>query len=165
MAWKDRTSVKKGTLGEMIVQKALEDKGYIVYQAITEKAHGFDFLAVKDKKVFIIAEVKSKARMNKYRATGINTSHLKDYLHVMEQQQLDVVLFFVDEHPQERRVYCQKLSVLLTETIEGGIKYPNFEIARGIVLFPLSKMVEVKKIDKEQALQLASLSTRNYEYE
>jgi len=164
MGWEDRATVKKGNFGEKIVQEALESRGYIVYRAITAKAHGFDFLAVKDKKVFLIAEVKSKARMNKYRATGIDIRHLNDYIHVMEQQRIDVVLFFVDEHPQERRVYCQKLSTLLLECQEDGVKYPNFGISKGIVLFPLSKMIEVRKLTEEESAFLTTMSTRNYGY-
>jgi len=157
--------VQKGNLGERIVQVALEKKGYIVYRAITQKAHGFDFLAVKDKKVFIVAEVKSKARMNKFKATGIDVRHLDDYLYVMEAQSMDVVLFFVNEHPPENRVYCQKLKTLMTPCVEDGIEYPNFGIAKGIVLFPLSKMVEVQKLNEEEASELARLSSRNYNYE
>jgi Holliday junction resolvase-like predicted endonuclease len=163
--WENKITVKKGNLGESIVRRALEKKGYIVYKAITEKAHGFDFLAVKDKRVFVIAEVKSKARMNKFEATGIDVRHLNDYVTVMEQQNLKVVLFFVDEHPKEKRVYCQSLYELLIPCVVDGVEYPNYSIAKGIVLFPLSKMIEVEKLTDDESNTLTELSSRNYEYE
>ena len=86
MNWNDRIQVKKGNLGEEIVLKKLEEKGYIVYKSITEKDHAFDFLAVKDKKVFIIAEVKSKARFNKFEATGIDIKSFEEYKYIYENQ-------------------------------------------------------------------------------
>ena len=165
MAWNDKITVKKGNIGEAIVQKVIEQKGYIVYKAITEKAHAFDFLAVKDKKVFVIAEIKTKARFNKFYATGIDVKHFNEYLYIFEKQDIDVVLFFVDEHPSEERIYCQKLSELIKPKLIDSVEYPNYKIAKGKVLFSLEDMVTVCRLSKEEVESLKKYSTRSYNYE
>jgi len=163
--FKNKTTYKKGLIGEEIVQKALEARGYVVYKPITEKAHGFDFLAVKDKQVFIIAEVKSKARMNKFKATGIDGRHFEDYMRIWKKYSIDIIIFFVDEHPEEERIYCQKLSELIRPRVIEGVSYPNSKIAAGIVLFSLAHMKHVAYLDKAQIQNLRNNSTRNYDYE
>ena len=164
MDWEDKTTVKKGNIGERIVKKYFESKGYVIYKCITEKAHAFDFLAVKDKKIFLIAEIKSKARLNKYEATGINSRHYQEYLTIMENMKIDIILFFVDEHPKEERIYCQRLSVLKTLKTVNKINFPNIQIARDITLFSLADMIEVKKLNLEELNELKLYSTRNYNY-
>lgn len=164
MNWEDRLQVKKGNIGEKIVKNTLEQKGYVVYKCVTEKAHAFDFLAVKDKKVFLIAEVKSKARFNNFEATGIDVRHFEEYKFIFDNQKIDVLLFFVDEHPKEERVYCQKLSVLIQEKIIDKVKYPNTNIAKGKIIFSLSDMITVCKLTQEQLSELKNHSSRNYEY-
>lgn len=165
MNWGDKIQVKKGNLGERIVKQALEQKGYTVYKCVTDGAHAFDFLAVKDKKVFLIAEVKSKARFNRFAATGIDIRNFEEYRYIHENQNIDVLLFFVDEHPKEERIYCQKLSILMQPKTIDGVKYPNITIANGKILFSLSDMITVCKLNDEQLLELKKHSTRNYDYE
>ena len=164
MNWGNKIQVKKGDFGEKVVRESLESKGYVIYKAITSGAHAFDFLAVKNKKIFLIAEVKSKARFNKYECTGFDVRSLNEYIFIMEQQKIDVVLFFVDEHPKEERIYCQKLSILMEEKKVNFIKYPNFDIAKGKVLFSLSDMVTVRKLKKEEIDMLKKYSSRTYDY-
>jgi hypothetical protein len=165
MNWENKITVKKGNFGEDIVRKSFEKKGYVVYKCITEKAHAFDFLAVKDKKVFLIAEIKSKARLNKFYATGIDTRHYNEYLVIMDNMKMDIILFFVDEHPKEERIYCQKLSILKIEKKIDNIKFPNTTIARNITLFSLTDMIEVKKLNLEELQTLKTYSSRNYTYD
>jgi len=164
MSWQDKIQVKKGDLGENIVKDTLEKKGYIVYKCVTERAHAFDFLAVKDKKVFVIAEVKSKARFNKYEATGIDLRHFYEYKFIYNNHKIDILLFFVDEHPKEERIYCQKLSVLMKEKTICNVKYPNTEISKGKIIFSLTDMITVCKLSKDQLSELKKYSSRNYEY-
>lgn len=164
MSWEDKIQVKKGNLGENIVKDTLEKKGYVVYKCVTEKAHAFDFLAVKDKKVFLIAEVKSKARFNKYEATGIDLRHFNEYKFIYDNQKIDILLFFVDEHPKEERIYCQKLSVLMQEKTVDKVKYPDTKIAKGKIIFSLSDMITVCKLTQEQLTELKKYSSRSYEY-
>jgi len=164
MNWEDKTTVKKGNLGEQIVKETLENSGYVIYKCITEKAHAFDFLAVKNKQVFMIAEVKSKARFNNFEATGIDVKHYNEYLFILDNQNIDVMLFFVDEHPKEERVYCQSLNILKQEKDINGIRYPNFNISKGKVLFTLSDMITVCKLTEDQINKLKKYSSRNYIY-
>lgn len=41
--WHDKPEVKKGDIGELIVQDFFERKGYVIYAPKTDKPHGFDF--------------------------------------------------------------------------------------------------------------------------
>jgi hypothetical protein len=59
-------SLRKGALGESIIRSIMEDKGWVVYQPVTEGAHCFDIMAIRDKKTAIAVDVKAKARMNKF---------------------------------------------------------------------------------------------------
>jgi hypothetical protein len=163
--WNNKIQVKKGNLGEKIVLGILEQKGYIVYQSITDKAHAFDFLAIKDKKIFKIAEIKSKARLNKFNATGINIKNYEEYLHIYETQKIDTILFFVDEHPKEKRIYCQQLSELMKDKTIDKIKYPNTKIVNGIILFSLNDMIHVKDLSDNEINELIGFSSRKYNYE
>jgi len=165
MNWEDRTTVKKGNIGEKLVKESLEKRGYVIYKALTEKAHAFDFLAVKDKKEFLIAEVKSKAKFNKFEATGIDLRHFNEYKYIFLKQNIDVILFFVDEHPNEERIYCQKLSVLMQEKTIDRIKFPNTDISKGKILFSLSDMRTVCKLSALELLDLKKYSSRNYQYQ
>ena len=45
-AWGAQPQVKKGNRGESIVCAHLQRKGWIVYKAITNGRHCFDFLAI-----------------------------------------------------------------------------------------------------------------------
>lgn len=164
MSWHNKTEVKKGNIGEDIVKSVLENKGYIIYKCITDGAHAFDFLAIKDKKVFLIAEVKSKARFNKFDATGIDERSYNEYVFIYENVGIDVILFFVDEHPKEERIYCQRLSVLMAAKTVKNITYPNKNISKGKIVFSLSDMVSVCKLNELQLAELRKHSTRNYEY-
>ena len=62
--------------------------------------------------------------MNKFEATGINVSHMNEYLHVLQNQGMDVILFFVDEHPKSESIYCQALSELIKpKTVDNVNKF------------------------------------------
>ena len=50
-------ALKKGAVGETIVRRILEQKGWVVYQPMTDGAHCFDMLSIKDKKSAIAIDV------------------------------------------------------------------------------------------------------------
>ena len=79
MEWNDKPQVKKGNIGEKIIDKYFEDQGYIIYKTSTKAAHLIDRLYVKDKKRLIFADVKTKAKRNKYPDTGFNYSNYEEY--------------------------------------------------------------------------------------
>jgi len=157
-SWDNKTTVIKGNIGEKLVLEFLEGKGFIVYEPATQSAHGFDKLAVKDKKLAIIAEVKTKARMNKYEATGFNVNHYEEYKFISQKHNLPIFIFFVDEHLKS--IYGNWLTELEKEIDGFPLKINDGKI----ILFSLKNMREVAKISNEQCEELKINSTRNYEY-
>lgn len=162
--WEDKTQVKKGSIGERIVEEYLIKEGFVVYKPITDKAHGFDRLASRDKSHLIIVEVKSKARRNHYPDTGININQYQKYCETERRHRIPVFLFFVDE--MIGTVYGNRLSALSTwGTIEVDGKEILYPIPdKGIIYFPLSKMITIGSLKDEEITQLKKYSTRSHEY-
>ena len=158
-------SFKKGSVGERVVQRFLEKKGFVVYKAITQGAHAFDMLAIKGKKKLIVAEVKSKARRNFYPDTGINYRHYQEYKRIAENHNLPIFIFFVDE--MMGKVYGNVLSVLEEpcQVKHNGkiLSYPI--VSGGIIYFPLCKMKQVATLDESTIGELRNLSQRSYDYD
>jgi len=162
MNWQDKPQVKKGNVGEELIRKYLEKNGWIIYEPITEGAHAFDKLCVKDKKFLVIAEVKTKARLNKLNATGFDVKHYNDYCLIEKKYGIDVFMFFVDEYMRE--IYGNKLSILRQEyEAKDGI-YPKLIAGDKIIIFSLDKMIHVADIPNDKVEQLKKYSTRSYEY-
>jgi hypothetical protein len=164
--WENRITVRKGNLGEAIVKRFLEGKSFVCYKSITDKAHAFDFLAVKDKKDFIIAEVKSKALMNVKPVTGINYRNLEEYKYVLDKYKIPIFLFFVDEHLKE--IYGNWLHILEKRVEIGNEIYPQeMTTKKGILLrlWHYKQMRHIAKISDSQANDLKTMSSRKYEYE
>jgi len=159
--WQDKTQVKKGSFGEKIVRNYLEGKGFVIYEPLTNGAHAFDKLAIKNKRTILIVEVKSKARMNYYNATGINIKHFNEYKFISKKYNLPVYLFFVDE--MLGKIYGNKLSKLL-EPVEDDLKYPNTDKVKDIILFSLNSMVDIYTLTEAEIDSLKELSTRKYDY-
>lgn len=152
MNWKDKKEVKKGDIGEKIVKEYLEKQGHIVYQPITSGAHYFDMLATKDKKEVIALDVKTKARLNKFEATGINLTHYEDYKRLINTTQIPFYIYFVDE--MEGKVYRQLLN-----------KLPEpFKLNKYIVCWYLKDLIYLFDISEQQKNELKKFNTRNYEY-
>lgn len=159
-AWESRAQVKKGKIGEQLVKEYLENNGFIVYEPQTEGAHGFDKLAIKDKRQAVIAECKTKARRNKYADTGINERHLEEYQYISKKHNLPVFIFFVDEHLG--KIYGNYILKLLEPKKINGKYYPSRE--NGIIYFPLSNMRLICEINKEATETIKQHSTRRYDY-
>ena len=159
-SWNDKTTVQKGNYGEKLVKQYLESKGWIVYGVETEGRHAFDKLCVKDKKHIIIAEIKTKARMNYYPATGFNTRNYNEYKFLQNKYGIDIFIFFVDE--ALHKIYGNKLKELERNKIIKNKSYP-MEI-KDITLFPLINMIEIADLKQEDSNYLINHSTRNYEY-
>lgn len=159
--WADRPQTKKGEYGEKKVHEYLEAKGFIVYLPVTEAAHAFDRLAIKDKKQAIIVECKAKARRTKYADTGINITHYNDYSYISKKHNLPVFIFFIDEHLSE--IYGNFLRELERPTEVSGKKYPSRE--GKIIYFPLANMRRnIAQLSKSDCDYLKQQSRRNYAY-
>ena len=160
--WENKIQVKKGNYGEKIVRKYLESNGWIVYEPETSGPHAFDMLCVKDKEKIIIAEVKTKARMNKWNATGFNIKSLNEYSFIQKKYGIDIFIIFVDEFL--KKVYGNKLSELIKPYKAKDGDYPK-TINNEIILFSLEKMINVADITDDEAVYLIENTKRNYPYE
>lgn len=161
MEWSDKTEVKKGNYGEHLVKWFLEDKGFVVYKPITNKAHAFDGMAIRDKKTILIYDVKSKARLNNYNATGFNIRNYNEYKHISNKYNIHIFIFFVDE--MLGKIYGNWLHIL-EKPYKSDLIYPNSQIVSGIILFSMDKMMEVVNLKRLDINFLKNASTRNYEY-
>jgi hypothetical protein len=165
--WNEKTEVKKGNVGESVVDTYLIKQGLIPYAPNANGAHPFDRLvASKDKKTIFIAESKAKPARVIYPDQGINVRNYEDYKRIQEKHGIDVFLFFVDE--DRGTVYGNLLSVLdkprLIHNIRVGasINYPLVE--GGIRYFPLEAMEQIGPIPEEELALLRKYSTRNPQY-
>ena len=78
-------ALKKGDIGEKIIQEYLENKGWIVYRPFTKnKSHYFDMLCTFEKEKVLAIDVKTKARFNKWEAQGINVKSYNEYINFIK---------------------------------------------------------------------------------
>ena len=160
--WEHKTSVKKGNIGERIVRQYLESKGLVVYQPVTERAHAFDMLAIKDKKQVVIAEIKSKALMNKWKATGFEQRHYQEYINIQKRHGIPVFVFFVDEHMG--KIYGNTLDELDKEMIREGAKFPLL-ISNGTTrIYHFDSMKIVHDLTAAECEELKQYTRRSYKY-
>lgn len=146
-------SLKKGEIGEFIVTQLLEDRGWIVYKPFTKgKAHYFDILATYEKEKVIAIDVKTKARLNKWSAQGIDIKHYDQYLRFTSKHKVPFYLVFIDDKSGD--VHLADIGKL------NNPIYPNEKI----IAWRLDEMKHVMKISKEQIAELSKYDQRNYEY-
>lgn len=163
MAWKDKKQVKKGNIGERIVREYLEKKGYIIYEPKTDGSHAIDKIAINSQNKLVLVEVKTKAKMNKYNATGFDIRSYKRYKELINKYNLDLYVFFVDE--MLGSIYGNKLSYLdLKEKDSKGDLYPNVSLVKGIILFSFEKMKSIHKLSEKDIIDIKKYNTRNYTY-
>ena len=146
-------ALKKGELGEKIVVQLLEKKGWIVYTPFTKnKAHYFDILATLNKEKAIAIDVKTKARLNKWKAQGIDLRHYKQYMKFMENHNVPFYLVFVDDklgdvHLADIKNLCNPI-------------FPN----KKIIAWHLSDMKYIMNIGEDKIKELSKYDQRNYKF-
>jgi len=166
LPWEDRPQVRKGVLGEAIVDEFLKAKQVIPYRPDFNGAHPFDRLcATADKQTIFVADIKAKAQREYYADTGIDIAHYGDYKFIEGKYGLRVFLFFVDEKIAE--IYGNWLRELerpaqFADRRGRPVSYPLKQ--GGIIYFPLAHMQPISNLDYERAMALIQLSSRNYEY-
>lgn len=175
MNWEDRTTVKKGNIGETIVSNYFRKRNYIPYIPDMEGPHPFDrIMARGDKKEIFIAEVKTKARRSFFPDTGIDIKHYNQYKFIEMKYNIDIFIYFVDEYKKEiygnilrildkPRKYKYKYQMdkngrIFNKEIEYPIK------SKGIIYFPLKIMKIISKIDDETIKKLKKYNNRSYGY-
>ena len=80
--FENKLTTRKGDVGESLVDKMLREKGFVIYKPEGGQAHAFDRLAIKDKEILMIAEVKAKAKRKYFPDTGIDFRHYKEYKNI-----------------------------------------------------------------------------------
>ena len=166
--WDEKQTVKKGNLGEEIINEFLIEKGLTIYKPVSNNAHGFDRLVSKGKEKFIIVEIKTKAKRNYFPDTGINYDNYLSYKSISEKHNLPVWILFVDE--MLGKVYGGNLAVLEEpSTYKHGnkkISYPMIISHNGtkIIYFYQPSMDVIKELNTEQVESIKKLSNRSYKY-
>lgn len=160
-------ALRKGAVGERIMKGLIERNGWVTYQPTTQgKAHHFDMMATFQKERAIALDVKAKARLNKWEATGVNLRHFTEYKQFSERHNMDFWLIFVDEELGE--VYGNSLAALERPFIASdGYTYPrNMSWRPPIRIWHLDQMIRgIHHLSDEEVLELRRLSQRNHEYE
>ena len=161
MNWGDKKEVKKGNIGEVAVERFLEEQGFVVYKTTTDAPHPFDMLCVKDKNTVFAAEIKTKPKRTFYPDTGFNYTHYEDYQR-MQKKGLYVYIFFVDE--REGIIYGNPLNEISESCIveHNGrmIEYPSKE--NGIIYFPIAKMEFFNYLEESEISSIKEQYTGNY---
>lgn len=148
-----KIKLQKGELGENIISKYLEKKGWIVYRPFTkDKAHYFDMLCTLNKEKVIAIDVKTKARLNKWNAQGIDIRSYNEYLNFVKQTSINFYLIFVDDKNGE--VHLADL-IKLKKPI-----YPNEKI----IAWNLKDMKYLFKITQNEINELSKYDQRNYDF-
>lgn len=147
------TALLKGEIGEQIVTEFLEKKGWIVYRPYTkDKAHYFDMLCTLNKEKTIAIDVKTKARLNKWNAQGINIKSYNEYVNFVKKTSVPFYLIFVDD--KTGKVHLADIIKL-----ENPI-YPNTKI----IAWNLDSMKYLFTIGKEDIIRLSKYDQRNYKF-
>lgn len=157
-------SIRKGALGEKIVRERMEAKGWVVYCPVTDGAHAFDLLAIKDKRRALAMDVKAKARLNKIPATGINQSHFETYRDFSQRHQMPFWVIFVDEW--QRSIYGNSIEALERPFSSANFGlFPRVEVWKvPIRIWHLEQMINIAPIDDALAAELEEISQRSYGY-
>ena len=162
--FENKLTTRKGDVGESLVDKMLREKGFVIYKPEGGQAHAFDRLAIKDKEILMIAEVKAKAKRKYFPDTGIDFRHYKEYKNIMKKHNLEVILFFVDE--EMGKIYGGRLSEI--EVINNfkvnnkDVTYPKIE--KNIIYFHIEKMKEYADLKRADVLNLEALTTKKQAY-
>jgi len=148
-----KKALKKGELGELLVREYFESKGWIVYCPFTKnKAHYFDMLCTKNKKSVIALDVKTKARLNKWEAQGINIKSYGEYMGFVERIKIPFYLVFVDDKLGD--VYAQNILKLTN----------RFKPNKDIIAWYLKDMEFLFNIGEENIEKISKLDQRSYKF-
>jgi hypothetical protein len=156
-------ALKKGAIGEALIQSILEKRGWVVYKPITDGAHAFDMLSIRDKKAAVAIDVKTKPRLNKWNATGVNQSHFVEYQKFSQKHNMPFWIIFVDEGL--RRIYGNDLEELEKPRRVDGFSFPAImDWQPQVRIWSLESMKIIGGIKEDLAEEISSFSQRNYDF-
>jgi hypothetical protein len=108
-------------------------------------------------------KVRTKAKLNKYNATGFDVRQYRRYKDEEKATHKPIYLYFVDEGTGT--VYGNFLSTLDTHYVDtNGVPFPNQKIVPGIILFSCERMPMVCTISESLVKELRGYSERSYKY-
>jgi Holliday junction resolvase len=143
----------KGEIGEEIVTKYLEKKGWIVYRPYTKKkAHFFDMICTYNKEKTIAIDIKTKARLNNWNAQGINIKSYNQYLNFVNETKVNFYLIFVDDKTGD--VHLADITKLKKPI------YPN----KNIIAWRVEDMKFLFTISTDEIESISIHDQRNYEF-
>lgn len=146
-----KKALTKGEIGEEIVTEYLENKGWIVYRPYTkDKAHYFDMLCTFNKEKTIAIDVKTKARLNKWNAQGINKKAYNEYLNFVNKTNVNFYLIFVDD---------KNGNVHLADIMK--LKHP-IDVNSQIIAWLVEDMQFLFTISMEDISRISEYDQRNY---
>lgn len=149
------TAIKKGEIGEDIVRCYLENRGWIVYYPFTkDRAHYFDMMATFNKDKVVAIDVKTKARLNKWNAQGIDRRHHCEYMAFIEKTKVPFYIIFIDDKNGD--VYALDLKNANDGFTPGG--------ANHIIAWYLNTMKFLFNIGEDKINELSKYDQRNYKY-
>lgn len=151
--FEDTPQYKKGKLGEQLVREMIIKNGWVVYTPSEGQAHAFDILATKNKTRIIAIDVKTKARLNKWEAQGINRRTYIEYCYFSEKHNIPFYLVFVDDKNGE--IHAVNIAKL----------HNPIQVNAYIIAWPLSQMQLIGKIDSMKIQQLSEFDTRTWAFE
>lgn len=144
-------SLKKGEIGEALFCSYMQNKGWITYRpTIIDKAHYFDLLCTLNKEKVIAFDIKTKARLNKWNAQGINLIHYNQYMNFVNNSKIPFYLVFIDD--KIGTVHCADITNLKNPI------YPN----HSIIAWDICQMHYLFTIDKNAINELSKYDQRNY---
>ena len=176
------TRLSRGDYGEALIKNFYKDWSHL--GAIQEdgdgdgnlelsppgtKYHAFDHIFKHNTNDWWMADTKCKARRNKG-DTGLDIYQWKKYNRIYNKYKAkgceDFKLFFVDEHPDEMRIYY----VSIKEVQDKLANDPEFNLhsefcaGKTIVFFKPELWHEVRKLTMDEVENLRRLNDRSYEY-
>ena len=157
--WNNKIQVKKGNLGEEIIDNFLIEQNYHVFSPVNNNSHIFDRYALNIiKNEHFYFDVKTKSRLNKWEAQGIDEDKYLYYINVANKFNLFFWIFFIDENSGD--IHAANLIKLKDKLFYIPMKKTS---KIKIVAWYLKDMNYIGKINDKNVLnELKSYNSRNY---
>jgi hypothetical protein len=156
MEFNELVQTKKGGIGEEIILNWLDQNGYICYNPYNQnRPHWCDIVFFNKNYELFFADVKTKAKLNKYNATGINTNSYNNYKKIMNETNQKFFIFFVDENAKD-------IHLLDLSNCSNG-----FHLVQNdkIIYWKLEEMIKIAdNLDLNICNQIKEYNTRSYPY-
>jgi hypothetical protein len=110
-------------------------------------------LATSGNERAIALDVKTKARLNCFAATGIDVRHYHGYMRFVESTKVPFWIVFVDE--MTGQIHAAELSKLINSKLISGGR---------IIVWPISQMKLIGELSTDDMNKLSELSQRGYQY-